>query len=178
MYDARKFKSLVHYVCSICQDPKTLGAIKLNKILWYSEMNAFLYLGKAITGARFVKRQFGPAPTAVLPVLEELQRDGVLIVLDVESFGRPKKEYISIKNPDLSSFSPDEISLVDRVTEIICKEYTASQISEKSHDDIWEMAEIGEEIPFTTVFAVRGEVTEEDVSWADSEIDSFLAVPA
>jgi hypothetical protein len=46
-------------------------------------------------------------------------------------------------------------------------------ISHASHDDIWEMAEIGEEIPLTTVFAVRGEVTEDDVAWADSEIKTF-----
>jgi hypothetical protein len=174
MYDAEKFKELVQYVCSICPNPDKLGAIKLNKILWYSELSAFLHLEKPITGARFVKRQFGPVATAMVPVLQELQRDGRLVVRNVEYFGQPKKEYISLDKADLSKFSSDEISIVDRLTETICEKYTAMGISRVSHDDIWEMAEIGEEIPLTTVFAVRGEVTEQDVAWADLEIKKLI----
>jgi hypothetical protein len=175
MYNGEKFKNLVHYVCSKCPDPRMLGATKLNKILWYSELHAFLKLEKPITGARFVKRQFGPVPTAIVPVLEELQREGALVVRDVEYFGKPKKEYISLREPELKDFNADEISIVDGVTEVICEQYTAASISELTHDDIWQMAEIGEEIPLETVFAVKGEVTEGDIAWADSKIAELKA---
>src|ERR1700733_1294307 len=107
-YDAEKFKELVQYVCSICPDPNKLGAIKLNKILWYSERSAFLNLQKPITGARFVKRQFGPVATAMVPVLLELEKEGSLVVRDIEYFGQPKKEYISLRKADLSKFSSEE----------------------------------------------------------------------
>jgi hypothetical protein len=170
-YDGDKFKNLVHYVCSISPNPKVLGATKLNKILWYSELNSFLSLGKPITGAKFVKRQFGPVAKATLPVLENLRSEGAIIIVDTEHFGKPKKEYISVRKPDLSSFTPEEISIITQITEVICKRHTASSISLASHDDIWEMAEIGEEIPLSTVFAVRGEVTEDDVAWADEIIE-------
>jgi hypothetical protein len=174
-YDGDKFKNLVHYVCSISPNPKVLGATKLNKILWYSELNSFLSLGKPITGAKFVKRQFGPVAKATLPVLENLRSEGAIIIVDTEHFGKPKKEYISLRKPDLSAFSPEEISIITQVTEIICQKHTASSISAATHDDIWEMAEIGEEIPLSTVFAVRGEVTEDDVAWADEKIKEKFA---
>ena len=32
-----KFKSAIHYVCYKADDPSVLGAIKLNKVLWYSD---------------------------------------------------------------------------------------------------------------------------------------------
>ncbi len=169
-YDGDKFKNLVHYVCSISPNPKVLGATKLNKILWYSELNSFLSLGKPITGAKFVKRQFGPVAKATLPVLENLRSEGAIVIIDTEYFGKPKKEYISLRKPDLSAFTADEVSIVAEVTKIICEKHTASSISAASHDDIWQMAEIGEEIPLSTVFAIRGEVTEDDVAWADEKI--------
>jgi hypothetical protein len=48
-----KFKSLVHYViASRCDAPETLGAVKLNKVLWLSELMAFHQRGQAITNTR------------------------------------------------------------------------------------------------------------------------------
>lgn len=176
MYDGEKFKNLVHYVCSKCPDPRMLGAVKLNKILWYSEAEAFLKLGRPITDARFVKRQFGPAAVAMLPVLAELQNEGYLAVRDAEYFGNPKKEYISLREPNLEGFSPDEVSIIDHVTGIICEQHTATSISQLSHNDIWTMAEIGEDLPFFTVLAVKGEVTEEDMAWATARISELAAL--
>jgi len=170
MYDGQKFKNLVHYVCSKCDDPRELGATKLNKILWYSELEAFLALKKPITGARFVKQEFGPVPVAIVPVLEELRQEGALAIRDTTYFGKPKREFISLRDPEIDEFSAQEISIVDRVTQVICTQHTASSISEHTHNDIWKMAEIGEDIPLYTVFAVKGEITEQDIAWADSTI--------
>lgn len=166
-----KFKSLVHYVCSKCADPSRLGATKLNKILWYAESLAFLNFGEPMTGARFVKRQFGPAPAAILPILDELVSEDALLVRDVSFYGFPKKEFISLKPPVLGdSFTADQISIIDAVIEAICNEHTAKSIVSLSHDDIWEMASIGEDLPLYTSLAEQGEVTEEDVAWADEKI--------
>ena len=35
--DQEKFDALVHYICARCEDPTSLGATKLNKIMWYSD---------------------------------------------------------------------------------------------------------------------------------------------
>jgi Protein of unknown function (DUF4065) len=168
--DQEKFRTLVHYVCSKCDDPTKLGATKLNKILWYSERAAYLRLGSSITGAVFVKRQYGPVPRAILPALRELQESNDIVIRETQLFGKPKREFISITEPSLNKFTADEISLVDRVIDEVCFDHTAVSISDKSHDEVWNLAEIGEEIPLNSAFGIRGEVTEEHMDWAKSQL--------
>jgi len=52
--DQRKLKALIHYICYQCHDPSVLGATKLNKILWYSDVIAFARAGASITGETYV----------------------------------------------------------------------------------------------------------------------------
>jgi hypothetical protein len=175
-YDKEKFKTLVHYVCSRVDDPARLGATKLNKVLWFSDVLTYLNLNAPVTGARYVKRQFGPVPAAILPIIEELKAEGALAVRDVEYFGKPKREFFALRLPDISAFSADEISTVDAVIAAICERHTATSISELTHDEAWEMAEIGEDLPFCTVFSARiGEIDESDIAWADGQIAELLA---
>ena len=168
MYNEEKFKELVHYVCWKSEDPAKLGATKLNKVLWFSELNTFLRTGSSISGSKFVKRQFGPVPKAILQILDRLQDEQKIVIRDSDYYGRSKRDFISIKRPNLNVFSSEEISLVDKMINVVCEKHTAASISSISHDSVWEMAEIGEEMPLYTVFAKRGEVTEDDISWARS----------
>lgn len=41
-YNAEKFKALVHYICWKVEDPRQLGATKLNNILWFSDVLTYL----------------------------------------------------------------------------------------------------------------------------------------
>lgn len=172
-----KFKALVHYICAKCDDPSRLGSTKLNKILWYAETIAFLNTGEPLTGARFVKRQFGPAPTAILPILQELEDEKAILIKNVSFYGFPKREFISLRQPSVTEpFTPEQVAIIDEVIEAICDTHTARSIVDLSHDEIWEMASIGEELPVYTVLAERGEVTEEDAAWADAKIAELQRV--
>ena len=74
-FNREKFKLLVHYICWRCSDdPSRLGAVKLNKTLWVADFTAYYEFGQAITGAGYVKRQHGPVPRVILPVLRELEQ--------------------------------------------------------------------------------------------------------
>jgi hypothetical protein len=77
--DEAKFDALVHYVCAQCEDPATLGVTKLNKVLWYCDTGAFLFFGRPMTGAAYVKRQFGPVPKNILGARQRLIAKGALI---------------------------------------------------------------------------------------------------
>jgi hypothetical protein len=147
MADMQKFKDLVHYVCAQSPSRAKLGATKLNKILWYAERDAYVQLGHPISGAKFVKRQFGPVPKAIMPVLGVLQSDRAIAIRETIVFGKSKREFISLVTPNISGFKPEEISIVNSAIYTICNFHTADSISKKSHDDVWELAEIGEEIP-------------------------------
>ena len=170
-----KFTELVHYVIGKQGNPRKLGATKLNKILWYADTFAYRATGETITGERYVKRQYGPVPKKILATVESLERRGRILVREAGVPGRAR-EFVSLSDADVTVFSEKELSIVDVVIEHICNEHTASSISEMSHDKIWDIAELGEEIPIFAVLAGRpGVVTKEDRKWADGIITGLAA---
>jgi Protein of unknown function (DUF4065) len=172
VFNRHKFKQLVHYVCYRRTDrPSTLGAVKLNKILWLCDFLAYRELEEPVTGARYVKRQFGPVPHHILPVLGELETERALTIRDVTFHGKTKKVFTVLKPISGDFLSQREKTLVDRVIDFVCDENTAASISEASHDDIWKMAEDGEEMPYFTIFANRGTITAEDREWARMQLE-------
>jgi hypothetical protein len=164
-----KFKAVVHYICNKPEDPSVLGAIKLNKVLWYSDSIRYLITGNSITGETYVKRQYGPVPKHILKAVDELVSDGKIARGKVDHFGFVKSEFIAIQEPNVDIFSPSEVALIDEAFEHVCLNNTAKSISEETHGLIWELASMGEDIPLYTVFAsMQGEIHEEDISWAKS----------
>lgn len=173
-----KFKALVHHVVSSCDDPNRLGAIRLNKILWFADSIAYRQQGASITGETYVKRQHGPVPKHILATLRELQDEGAILVSEKETvFGHKMRHFHSLKKPSDELFSPMEIQVVDILLKEICTNHTASSISDVSHDQVWDAANMGEEIPFFATFArFPGEIGNEAMSWADDVVNA--AVPA
>lgn len=172
----QKFKSLVQYVCSRrAHAPDTLGAVKLNKVLWLADLSAFYERGKSITGARYIKRKYGPVPAPIMPALRELQEDGILSVSNAQLYGKQKKEYIVHVPNDGSFLEPEELSIVNEVIDHVCDTHTATSVSNASHDHIWKAAEDGEEIPLFTVFAKAGKLTDVERKWAQLQLESEAA---
>src|SRR5687767_11549584 len=77
-FDRDRFKSLVHYICWRCEDPRILGSVKLNKVLWYTDRIHYLRAGQPVTGATYVKQQSGPTARALSPVIAELEKEGAV----------------------------------------------------------------------------------------------------
>lgn len=165
-----KLNTAVHYVISRCQ-PDELGATKLNKILWYSDIAYYERTGSSITGDEYVKRQFGPVPKHTLTALRELEESSSVVSREINFFGNTKREFWSLREPDISNFDPNSIAIIDQMIDWICTEHTAQTISEETHDLLWESAEMGDVIPFGAALAFRSaEVTEDDLSWARAEL--------
>ena len=74
-----KFKALVHYVIGKT-DSSRLGAIRLNKILWYVDTLTYRAEGASVTGGAYVKRQFGPVPKQILSMLGELEHENAIVI--------------------------------------------------------------------------------------------------
>src|SRR5258706_10305733 len=162
-----KFKALVHYICEKAEDPSVLGSVKLNKVLWYSDAVHYMVKGQSITGATYVKRQWGPVPTGKVKAIDQLIGEGKIARGHVDHFGHTKDEYIAIQEADKDIFSGEEIALVDQAFDHVCLKHTAKSIIEETHGTIWELAEMGEVLPYETVFAYHlGEVDENDLAWA------------
>ena len=80
-FDREKFKRLVHYVIWRAGKRDWFGAVKLNKVLWFSDTEAFAHTGEPITGATYTRQQFGPVPKAIMPIRDELQREGAITIV-------------------------------------------------------------------------------------------------
>jgi hypothetical protein len=170
-FDRNKFKNLVHYISHRCDNPDDLGSTKLNKILWYSDIEAYRFLGTAITGEVYKKHGFGPVPQHILSVLDELQDEGKIRVNDVIYYGRDKKEFVSLKKPDISMFSKKQKDIINKHIDHICRKHTATSISNKTHDRIWELATQGEEIPYeATLVAKAGRIKLSDIRWIKNKL--------
>jgi hypothetical protein len=166
-FNRNKFKTLVHYICEKADDPSVLGTVKMNKVLWYSDVVNYLIAGKPITGETYVKRQHGPVARHLMPVIDELVHENKIARGHVDHFGFTKNEYIAIEESDKSAFTADEIAWIDKAFVHVCLNHTAKSISDETHGVIWELAEMGEAIPYHTVFASTvGEIDETDISWA------------
>ena len=153
-----------------------LGAVKLNKILWFSEVLSFAKTGDSIAGARFVKQQFGPVPKAILPILNELQKDGVLLIEEVEYYGHRKRQFVCLGEPNISLFSESELEIIQDVFSAVTNSHTAASISQLTHDVIWKLAEVGEEIPLLAVLASSlGQVKSDDVEKARQRMNEATA---
>jgi hypothetical protein len=167
-FDRAKLKDVVLYACASC-DPARMGAVKLNKVLYFSDMLRYAHTGTPLTGATYRKRPMGPTCDQVLSVLKELSREGNLEIQETDYFGYLKKEYIAAPYRG-DSLSPDEIRFLDEVIEFVCVNNTAKTISELSHNKAWEIAEFGQEIKYNSVFNLfPTQVSEETWEWAENE---------
>ncbi len=176
LLNREKLKALVHYVCHRAPEDK-LGKTKLNKILYYSDIEAYVALGAPITGEVYVKHQYGPVSKHIDEVVEELKAEQALAVAEASGFhiysGQPYMQYryVSLRRPSVQPFTADEVAIVEETLDTICQNYTARGISEASHGLVWQSARIGEELPYHTAFGhFVGEINPDDIRWADQQL--------
>lgn len=166
----QKLKALVHYIIWRAGSARDFGAVMLNKMLWFSDARAFEAFGKPITGETYIRRKLGPVPKHVDSVLDELV-DQEAIEVWTERFHEHRiKRYAAFAPPDMSDFNADELGFIDWWIKHVSEEHTAVSISEKSHDYGWQIANEGEELPYTAFLArrVRDLHEGDELEWARS----------
>ena len=151
----RKAKALILYICKqFSKQPHKLGAIKLNKILWLSDFSYYRQTLKSISGMRYIKQEHGhtPDPHIFLTLMEGLEKEGMLGVNLVPSFGYSQRQY-EVKNDTLlEALSKEERKAVD-ATIAFARDMSGREISTFAHLDMsWKDADLGEEIPYNSAF--------------------------
>jgi Antitoxin SocA-like, Panacea domain len=165
-----RLAALAHYVIWRC-DPADLGAVKLYKILWFADLEHYRRTGHTITGAAaYTKLQFGPVPKGIQRALEALEREEKIATAKENYYGRPKTMFLARSRPDLAPFGADEIAIVDMVADAICRKHTAASISDLTHDALWSETEIGTDMPIGAAAVISGDVTADDLDWAEKAL--------
>jgi hypothetical protein len=150
--DRRKLKELILYVSQQCATKHNFGSVILYKILYFSDHFAYGKLGQPITGAEYIKEKHGPIPRTGIRAIQELADEGRLRVDAVRHGKGTLKKPVALNGPDMSMFSPAEMSLIDSVIERF-QEATTRKARSVSHQlKAWRAYEFGEIIPYETVY--------------------------
>lgn len=168
----KKFKDCVHYICA--HGGTSLGATKLNKILWLLDISSYIQTGKSVTNSKYICRDMGPVPAQILPTLRQLQAEDKLAISYSASGPYVKRDFLSLVEPDTSRLSKEEMESALFFINYVCEHHTANSISDLTHDIIWEVAQDGEEIPLYAMLAARaGEINQRHKDWADAIIETL-----
>lgn len=167
-YNEKKLAELVLYVAMRSDGDRYFAATKLHKLLFFSDFMAYRDTGGAITWAEYQKLPYGPAAVRLLPVQSQLEEEGRAAVQQLGLGRLTQKKLVALRDPDLSLFTAQEISIVDQVIAHFWN-CTATQISETSHTlPGWQLAGTGEIIPYETVCLPDDavEYSQDDLDWA------------
>lgn len=168
VFDRDKFKAAIHYLCHHAD--RDFGRIKRHKALYFADMVHFIGVARPLTGVEYVKQQFGPTARHLKWALDELTRENKLFIVPEDYFGLGKDSFHSSKEPATNLLSEKEQRLLDETLRFIAN-FSATAISELSHNEAWHAFRIGDVIPYETAYwLVPTEVTDDDMAWAETQM--------
>lgn len=154
-FNERKFDELVLYVAQKSLDDPKYGAVKLNKILFFSDFFAFAKLGQPITGATYQRLPQGPCAREMKPRQRALEQQGDAVDVPRPAGMHTQKRFTALRAPDLNVFSAAEIALVDDVLRALGP-HNAKTSSHIAHQvTAWKLAFDGETIPYAAAVIPR-----------------------
>jgi Protein of unknown function (DUF4065) len=151
--DEAKLAELILYISKKCESDPRFGAVKLNKILYFSDFLAFGNWQEPITGVDYQHLPNGPAPRRLIPVRDELvSRRDLAIVRKTLQSGKRQVRTIALRDANLSVFTAKEIALIDETIDALWDD-DADSVSSRTHQYVgWKMTKNGETIPYGSIF--------------------------
>src|SRR6266571_5370947 len=109
-FDSGKFKELVLLLAARSKDDPLMSRVKLNKLLYRSDFEAFRLLGHSITGASYIRGEHGPMAAELPRAEDELSARGYLTWELRPAGPYTQKAPIANELPDESQFSSEELA--------------------------------------------------------------------
>jgi len=150
--DIEKLEQMVHYIISCTANIPSVGKTVLWKLMYFSDFDFYEIHEKMLTGEQYRKIDHGPAPTHFDNIKEKLMLEKKIRHVKMFYHGKPQEKYISLKNPDTSLLSKEEIQAIERTIQRYVG-LNATQISELSHLDMpWKATKEKDIIDYNLVF--------------------------
>jgi uncharacterized phage-associated protein len=157
-----KFRELLLFIASRSENDPRFGAIKLNKLLFYSDFLAYLELGHPITGQEYFALENGPAPRYLVRLREQMVKSKEIAVSRKKTLSGYHDRVLALREPDPKKFDPAEIALVTQVLEM-CRAKSGSELSELTHKFAgWRLAADREKIPYEVALVANRRPTESE----------------
>jgi len=74
----------------------------------------------------------------------------------VPHFGYEQHQFWALEEPEYKLLSAEQIATLAVYTRAICNNHIAASISDTTHNAAWELAAMGEEIPFAAFMGAGG----------------------
>lgn len=143
---------LILHVCKRNEEARFFGRIKLNKIIWKADFDAFAKRGIPLTGEAYQRLPQGPALRCMKPLLREMLERGLLEERK-RDFGSGKVEQRPIARvpADLQWFSADDLNYVDNSIAHYWN-MTGTETSDDSHGMAWSTRHDRDDMPYETAY--------------------------
>lgn len=172
-FNRGKFKELIVYLSASAEQAKDegFGMVKLNKLLYRADFEAYRLLGRPITGETYEKQEYGPVARDLPIVLDELAAAGRLRWQFIPRGPHERKVPTLTDDPDAaadtSQFSDAERQVIDNTLRELAV-HGGKSASEWSHQESagWQMArEYGDVIDYSTAVISTDPIPPEDLIW-------------
>lgn len=161
-----RLRELILYISQKSRHDIKFSATKLNKILFYSDFVSFKTYGQPITGAQYMRLEYGPVPTHLMPIRQEMVERGEIVIQKREYWTRTQDVVKPLRPANIDHlFTPTQIALVDEIIEELW-ELDANEVSARSHKRGWKVANYRDAIPYEAIFLSDEALTEDDMEWA------------
>ena len=163
-FSTDRFKELMLYAAHEWQREQFFGRTILNKTFFFSDFLAFGLMGEPITGATYIRRPNGPVPRELNWMAKELQESKDAMFVSERVFNYTQQRLSALRPANTNVFNTEQLDLINGVIKNLSSQ-TAKDVSDLSHDRsfAWEVADEGEEIPYTAVFLSRHKPTKADI---------------
>ena len=166
----QKLRELILYIADRLESDVHFGMTKLNKVILFVDVLAYLRYGTPVTGTQYMKLPHGPVPVHMKQIIEEMQEADDIAIREQQKLQYIQKRVIPLRNANLDDFTARDIALVEEVIDD-CTDFNAKWISLLSHGTAWKVAGEKEIIPYTAFFlSDRQQLTEEDIEEGQSLI--------
>jgi hypothetical protein len=149
-----KMKELILHVANKSKGDDKFGAVKLNKLLFYSDFLSYVKRGGSITGQEYFALPEGPAPRRMLPIMEAMQKNNEIAIqiIDIGPQYQMKK-VLALRPADYEVLETQDVVISDLIIETF-SDFNGTQLSGFTHDFLgWKAAiKLGSrtKIPYST----------------------------
>ena len=161
-----RFKDLILYASKQLADDPAFGSTKLNKVLFFSDFEAYRTLGSSITGAEYQKNHYGPTARLYVPLVDQMLGHAFVRIEKRFVGGHAQDVLTPLVEPNMKQFSTAELEIVDRIIAEM-RTFTNTEASDLSHERSpgWQLLELGDTIPYETALIDTEPPSNADVAY-------------
>jgi len=146
---------LKNTILALLMEAPGLGEIQLRKALVIIDVLNQSFYGKGLTGATYIKYPHGPVPDDnSWQVLQLMLKEGDIYRIEEPVGTWTKHAFYSKADPDYKTFTGDQITFIKSAA-YFTKKSSARDLSQITHDDVYNKTPMGKEIPLSSMYTIR-----------------------